>query len=104
MPLADQIKDLGDRLQSDLGVALDFYEHTKEAWRVAQRFAHAGHAVNIRIVSTGATLIAADLDGLAQRYGAIQKQLPTLRLTSPRSLGRLATVIGRCSWMSPWPG
>ena len=37
-----------------------------------------------------------------ERYlGAVQEQLPTLPLDCLRSLGKIPTTVGRCSWMAP---
>jgi hypothetical protein len=68
MALADEIRDLADHILRDLRSSHDFYEHTKASWRVTQRFAHAGHPLNIQDTETGAILSAGELDVLAQRY------------------------------------
>jgi hypothetical protein len=68
MSLADQIRDLADRVQEGLRISWDFYDHTSASWEATKEFAQAGHAVNIRARETGATLGAADVDLMAQRY------------------------------------
>jgi hypothetical protein len=68
MALADEIRDLADRILRDLRSSRDFYEHTKASWRVTQRFAHAGHTLDIQDTETHAVLSAPELDLLAQHY------------------------------------
>ena len=68
MTLADQIRDLADRVQRDLRASRDYYEHTKASWLATREFTHAGQAANIRDMETGALLSAAELDALALRY------------------------------------
>src|ERR1051325_7907828 len=68
MALADEIRDLADRVLRDLRAAHDLYEHTKSAWRVTQRFASEGHPHNIQDTETGTILSATDLDVVAERY------------------------------------
>jgi len=68
MSLADQIRDLADRVQESLRTSWDFYDHTRAAWEATKEFAHAGHAVNVRARETGVILSATELDGLAQHY------------------------------------
>ncbi len=68
MPLAEDIRDLADLIQGDLRAARDFYEHSKDSWRVVQKFAHAGADVEIQNLQTGAILSASDLDNLAPTY------------------------------------
>jgi hypothetical protein len=71
MPLADQIRDLADRVQRDLRASRDYYEHTKASWNTTREFAHAGRAVNIRDIETDVVLSAAELDELTQRYVSV---------------------------------
>ncbi len=47
MPLAEDVRDLADRVLVRLAEARDFYLHTRQAWRVVQQFAHEGHGVGI---------------------------------------------------------
>jgi hypothetical protein len=68
MALAEEIRDLADRVLRDLRASRDFYEHTKAAWRVTQEFAHEGHPHNIQDTETGAMLSATDLDVFGERY------------------------------------
>jgi hypothetical protein len=68
MALADEIRNLADRVLQDLRALRDFYEHTKASWHVTQRFAHEGHPHNIQDTETGAILSATDLDVVGDRY------------------------------------
>jgi hypothetical protein len=68
MALAEEIRDLADRVSRDLRSSRDFYEHTSAAWRVTQQFAHAGHSLNIQDTETGAVLSPTDLDVVGERY------------------------------------
>jgi hypothetical protein len=58
MALADEIRDLADRVLRDLRASHDFYEHTKASWRMTQEFGHAGHPLDIQDTETGAILKA----------------------------------------------
>jgi hypothetical protein len=71
MPLAEDVRELADRVVGRLDESLDFYLHTRQAWRVVQQLAHEGHAVGIVDASTGAEVPAGDLEALAQRYVTI---------------------------------
>jgi hypothetical protein len=68
LALADEIRDLADRVLRHLRALRDFYEHTKAAWYDTLQFAREGHPHNIQDTETGAILSATDLDGLARRY------------------------------------
>jgi len=68
MPLADEVRDLADRILARLEEARDFYLHTRQAWRLAQQIAHEGRSVGIVDTATGQEVPPTDLEPLAQRY------------------------------------
>lgn len=68
MPLAEEVRDLADRILGRLDEARDFYLHTRQAWRVVQQLAHEGRAVGIVDTASGQEVATADLEPLAQRY------------------------------------
>lgn len=68
MPLAEAIRDLSDRIQSDLAAARDYFDHTKIAWRVVRDLADQGPAVELPIFQTNTTMTATDLAARAEGY------------------------------------
>lgn len=68
MPLADEIRDLTDRIQVDLQKAHDYFQHTKVAWRIVQQLPDDARPIIIRNLDAGTVVGAAELAGLAQTY------------------------------------
>lgn len=68
MPLAEDVRELADRILARLDEARGFYLHTCQAWRVVQQLAREGHAVGNVDAITGSVVEASDLEALAQRY------------------------------------
>ena len=68
MPLAEDVRDLADRILTRLDEARAFYLHTRQAWRVVQQLAFEGHSVGIVDTVSGKEVPATDLEPLAQRY------------------------------------
>lgn len=68
MPLAGRIRDLSDRIQSDLTEARDYLEHTKAVWRLVEELAAQGQAVEFPIPRTGTTLTAPEMAARAEGY------------------------------------
>ena len=72
MVLSDQIRDLRDRVLSDLDSAHDYYTDTKIAWRVVHKVIAAGNVFSIRNTTTGNVTTQADLAFKARGYVAEQ--------------------------------
>ena len=70
MPLAHAIRDLADRIQSDLAAGRNYFEHTKIVWRIARELADQGQAVELPILETGTILTAAEMAARAENYVA----------------------------------
>ena len=72
MPLADDIRTLGDRALSDLNAAHDYYTDTKIAWDIVRQFIAAGNTFSVRNMTTGTITTQADLAGKSRGYVAEQ--------------------------------
>ncbi len=68
MALADQIRDLSDRTQSDLAASRDYLEHTKALWRLVEEIADQGQAVEFPLPRSGTTMTASEMAALAEGY------------------------------------
>ena len=68
MPLAGSLRDLSDRVQSDLTSARDYLEHTKAVWRLVEELAAQGQAVEFPLPQTGTTMTAPDMAARAEGY------------------------------------
>ena len=68
MPLADAIRELGDRTRSDLDELYDYYEHTKIAWRIVQLYVQDGRRFTVHNRTTGTAFNQTELLGRSQRY------------------------------------
>lgn len=82
MPLADQVRDLADRILVRLDGARDFYLHTRQAWRLVQQIAHEGRSVGIVDMATAQEVPATDLEPLAQRYVTVHLSESTFKSLS----------------------
>ena len=96
VPLADAIRDLSDRIQSDLAAGRDYFEHTKIVWRVVRELADQGQAVELPITrdrynleNGGDGRASGELRGqLSGRIGlpALRRPLRGLHLRAPPPL------------------
>ena len=68
MPLAGTIRDLSDRIQSDLTAARDYLEHTEALWRLVEELADQGQVVEFPLPRSGTTMTAADMARRAEGY------------------------------------
>ena len=70
MPLADQIRDLADRIRADLRAVHDYREHAKASWHLVQMVAERGYRFGVRNRVTGTFINSTDLAALSQNYVA----------------------------------
>lgn len=72
MALADDIRELRDRVLAELNTAHDYYTDTKIAWRIVHKVVQAGHTFSIRNMTTGTVTTQADLASKSRGYVAEQ--------------------------------
>jgi len=66
--LSDDITRLRDDSIASLDASLDYFTHTKMAWRIVQRVVKEGREVTVRNLDTRTVVEGDDLSGLAQEY------------------------------------
>lgn len=70
MPLADDIRTLGDRVLADLNGAYDYYTDTKIAWDIVRQVIAAGHTFSIRNMTTQTVTTHIELANKSRGYVA----------------------------------
>jgi hypothetical protein len=68
MSMPDDIRDLAAQILGRLDETRDFYLHTRQAWRFAQKAADEGHSVGIVRTATGQDVSATYLEAMGQLY------------------------------------
>ena len=96
MPLADDIRELADRILRRLDEARDFYLHTRQAWRVVQQFAHGGRSVGSVDTDSGLEVPAPDLEPMAQRYVTVHLSESAFKGLRSRSRSHICCNASRC--------
>ena len=66
--LGKQVGELTERILNQLAEAHDFYQHTRQAWRVVQQISLEGGSVGIEDTTSKSEVASADLVSMAQRY------------------------------------
>ncbi|MHB1562237.1 MAG: hypothetical protein ACYC61_32730 [Isosphaeraceae bacterium] len=79
MPLADEIRGLGDRIVARLEEAREFYVHSRQAWRLLQKLASRGRPIGIVDLATRRPLPIGDLDSRVERYVTVRLAESTFR-------------------------
>jgi hypothetical protein len=70
MALADDIRELRDRVLADLHAAHDYYTDTQTAWRIARKVVAAGATFRVQSSVTGTVTTQANLAAKAEDYMA----------------------------------
>ncbi len=68
MPLANEVRDLADRILGRLDEVSDFYLHTAQAWGVVRQLADEGRSVGIVETGSGQEVRAEDLGVMSKHY------------------------------------
>jgi hypothetical protein len=68
MAIIDQIRDLAGRIQNELLLGSNYYDDTKQIWRLVQRLVDEGQEITIENMDTGVRTEGRTLAGLAQGY------------------------------------